>query len=159
MRMSDEWRGQSNHPTTSQCPPLRPPTLRILPTDVNYVRFFSTPLTDRLTSAASRSRVISGYSLSSSKIFPALFPTLFSTTSNASRNAVSMNSMNTRASPVLSASKMILRRAFGATGTSRPTGWADVPVFGRAGHPASPYFTIGVRTMLRKSASEWSPCK
>lgn len=65
------------------------------------------------------------------------FPTLFFTASNASRNVVSMNTMNTRALPVLSASKMILRRAFGATGTSRPTGWADVPPFGATGtsHP------------------------
>lgn len=87
--------------TISQCPPLCPPTRRILPSAFNCARFFSTPLTESPTSTASPSRVMSGYFFRSSKIFPTLFPTLFFTANNASRKAVSINSMNIRASPVI----------------------------------------------------------
>ena len=80
---------------TSQCPPLRPPTLTILPSDFSCARFFSTPRTESPTSLARRSRVMSGYWAMRSRIFTTLFttplPTLLFTSTNASRSATSMN--------------------------------------------------------------------
>ena len=69
-------------------PSLRPPILRILPADLSCARFFSTPLTDKPTSAAKLSRVISANSPSNCKILPTLFPTLFFTASPRNTNGV-----------------------------------------------------------------------